>query len=74
MKRLVPTWLMTMGALLNATVALPAAAQCAKPEDAIKSRKAAFTAMGTHVGRVAAMANGRVPLDAEACHDTYRKA
>lgn len=46
--------------------ALPAAAQFAKPEDAVKYRKAAFTVMGAHFGRVAAMANGRVPFDAKA--------
>jgi cytochrome c556 len=47
-------------------VALPAAAQFAKPEDAIKYRKAAFTVMATHFGRVAAMANGKIPFDAKA--------
>lgn len=46
--------------------ALPAAAQFQKPEDAIKYRKAAMTVMATHFGRVAAMANGRVPFDAAA--------
>jgi len=46
--------------------ALPAAAQFAKPEDAVKYRKAAFTVMAAHFGRVAAMANGRVPFDAKA--------
>ena len=69
MKRLVPTLLMTLGALLGATIALPAAAQFAKPEDAIKYRKAAFTVMGTHFGRVAAMANGRIPFDAKVAAD-----
>jgi len=51
-------------AIAAAAAALPAAAQFAKPEDAIKYRKAAFTLMGAHFGRVAAMANGRVPFDA----------
>lgn len=50
-------------------MALPAAAQFAKPEDAIKYRKAAFTVMATHFGRVAAMANGRIPFDAKAAAD-----
>ncbi len=45
---------------------VPAAAQFAKPEDAIKYRKAAFTVMAAHFGRVAAMANGRIPFDAKA--------
>ena len=46
--------------------ALPAAAQFQKPEDAIKYRKAAFTVMATHFGRIGAMANGRAPFDAAA--------
>jgi len=45
--------------------ALPAAAQFAKPEDAIKYRKAAFTLMQAHFGRVGAMASGKVPFDAK---------
>ena len=45
---------------------LPAAAQFQKPEDAVKYRKAAFTVMGTHFGRVAAMASGRAPFDGAA--------
>jgi cytochrome c556 len=52
--------------LAVAATALPAAAQFAKPEDAIKYRRAAFTVMGTHFGRDAAMANGRIPFDAKA--------
>ena len=69
MKRFVPTLLMTMSALLGAAITLPAAAQFAKPEDAIKYRKAAFTVMGAHFGRVAAMANGKIPFDAKAAAD-----
>lgn len=46
-------------------LALPAAAQFAKPEDAIKYRKSGMFVMATHFGRVAAMANGRVPFDAK---------
>lgn len=56
-------------AIAGAATALPAAAQFAKPEDAIKYRKAAFTVMAAHFGRVAAMANGRVPFDAKAAAD-----
>jgi cytochrome c556 len=52
-------------ALVGLITALPAAAQFAKPEDAIKYRKATFTVMAAHFGRVAAMANGRVPFDAK---------
>lgn len=57
-------------ALVLATVAalftgLPAAAQFQKPEDAIKYRKAAFTVLGTHFGRIGAMVNNRIPFDAK---------
>ena len=45
---------------------MPAAAQFAKPEDAVKYRKAAFTVMGTHFGRIGAVVQGRVPYDAAA--------
>lgn len=53
--------LVTAAATLLAS--LPAAAQFQKPEDAVKYRKAAFTVMGTHFGRIGAMAQGRVPFD-----------
>lgn len=52
-------------AALAAALALPAAAQFAKPEDAVKYRKAALTVIGTHFSRVGAMASGRVPFDAK---------
>jgi cytochrome c556 len=48
------------------TLAAPVQAQFAKPEDAVKYRKAALTVMAAHFGRVAAMANGRMPFDAGA--------
>jgi cytochrome c556 len=51
------------------TLSAPASAQFAKPEDAIKYRKAALTVMATHFGRVAAMANGRIPFDAKIAAD-----
>lgn len=53
-------------AMLAFMLALPAAAQFAKPEDAIKYRKASFTVMAAHFGRVGAMASGRAPYDAKA--------
>jgi cytochrome c556 len=46
--------------------ALPAAAQFQKPEDAIKYRHSAMTLQAAHFGRVAAMASGRAPYDAQA--------
>lgn len=58
-------------ALCAATLGLsmPAAAQFAKPEDAIKYRQSALSVMGTHFGRVAGMANGRIPFDAKQAAD-----
>jgi len=55
-----------LACLLAALLALPAQAQFAKPEDAVKYRKASFTLLGAHFGRLGAMANGRVPYDAKA--------
>lgn len=55
-----------LGAAMALSLTLPAQAQFAKPEDAIKYRKASYTVMATHFGRVGAMANGRVPYDAKA--------
>ncbi len=49
-----------------AAMSLPAAAQFAKPEDAIKYRQSALFVMGQHFSRLGAMANGRVPYDAAA--------
>jgi cytochrome c556 len=54
-------WL-TLGPLL---VALPAAAQFAKPDDAIKYRKNALFVMQHNFSRVAAMASGKAPFDAK---------
>ena len=57
------------GALASAALASPATAQFAKPEDAVKYRKAAMTMQATHFGRIAAMAAGRAPFDAKAAAD-----
>lgn len=46
-------------------MAAPASAQFAKPEDAVKYRQSALSLMGTHLSRIGAMANGRVPYDAK---------
>ncbi|WP_077034429.1 cytochrome c [Pelomonas sp. KK5] len=43
-----------------------AQAQFQKPEDAIKYRQSAFTLMGNHFGRIAGMAQGKIPFDAKA--------
>jgi cytochrome c556 len=53
-------------AAVCAAISLPAAAQFAKPEDAIKYRQSALFVMGQHFSRIGAMANGRVPFDAAA--------
>ena len=58
-------WSMMIAVLLS----LPAHAQFQKPEDAIKYRQGAFTLMGAHFSRVAAMAQGRVPFDAKVAAD-----
>lgn len=63
------TMLSLLGASMVLTLALPAQAQFAKPEDAVKYRKASFTVMSAHFGRLGAMANGRVPYDAKAAAD-----
>jgi cytochrome c556 len=51
------------------SVASPASAQFAKPEDAVKYRQSVMFVMSQHFGRVGAMANGRVPYDAKAATD-----
>lgn len=49
--------------------AVPAMAQFQKPEDAAKYRQGAMTVMGAHVGRLGAMASGKVPFDAKLAQD-----
>ncbi len=66
--------LMVAAAIAGAVTALPVAAQFAKPEDAIRYRQSGMTMMATHFGRVAAMANGRVPFDAKAIADNAELA
>jgi cytochrome c556 len=65
MKRLAPFAL----AAAAMAASLPAAAQFAKPEDAIKYRQSALFVMGQHFARLGAMANGKVPFDAKAAQD-----
>lgn len=45
------------------TLALPASAQFAKPEDAVKYRQSAMFIMGQNFGRIGAMVNGKAPYD-----------
>ena len=51
------------------TLAAPASAQFAKPEDAVKYRQSALFVMAQHFGRIGAMVNRRVPYDAKAAAD-----
>ena len=53
-------------AAVAAAAAVPASAQFAKPEDAVKYRQSVMFVMSQHVGRIGALANGRVPYDAAA--------
>jgi cytochrome c556 len=50
-------------------LAVPAHAQFAKPEDAVKYRQSALSVMGTHFTRIGAMVNGRVPFDARVAQE-----
>lgn len=52
-------------AVAAGALSFPAAAQFQKPEDAMKYRKAAFTVMAAHFGRLGAMAQGKAPFDAK---------
>ncbi len=64
-----PRLLAAAALIAGLVTALPAAAQFQKPEDAIKYRQSAFTVMANHLGRVGAMAQGRVPFDAKVAAD-----
>lgn len=57
-------------AAVVATAALPASAQFAKPEDAIKYRQSALSVMQTHFARLGAMANGKIPFDAKSAQES----
>lgn len=53
---------LAVAAVVFAT-ATPAAAQFAKPEDAVKYRQSTLFVMAQHFGRIGAMVNGRAPYD-----------
>ena len=46
---------------VGAAIAWPVGAQYAKPEDAVKYRKAAFTVMNSHMGRIFAQLKSPTP-------------
>jgi cytochrome c556 len=52
-------------ALAGVCLSVPASAQFAKPEDAIKYRQSALFVMQQNFSRVAAMAAGKAPFDAK---------
>lgn len=51
-------------ALTCTSLALPAAAQFAKPEDAVKYRQAAFTVLASNFSRMQPVIRGQAPYDA----------
>lgn len=56
------------------TLSLPALAQFAKPEDAIKYRQSVMYVMQQNFARVATMAAGRAPFDAKVAADSAEVA
>jgi cytochrome c556 len=58
--------LLTLIAVSSAALSFSAAAQFAKPEDAVKYRKSSLFVMNTHFVRLGAMAQGKVAFDANA--------
>jgi cytochrome c556 len=69
MKSLFRSMSMAAAFCAGVCIALPAAAQFAKADDAIKYRKAGMNMMAAHFGRVAGMAAGKIPFDAKAAAD-----
>ena len=61
--------ILTLLAISAASLSFSAAAQFAKPEDAVKYRKAALTVTAAHFGRLGAMAQGKAPFDAKSAAD-----
>lgn len=57
--------ILTLIAVSASVISFSAVAQFAKPEDAVKYRKAVFSVTAAHFGRMGAMAQGKVPFDAK---------
>lgn len=56
--------------VLAACLAIPAAAQFRKPEDAVKYRQSVMFTMGNHFySRIGGMVNGRIPFDAKVAQE-----
>jgi cytochrome c556 len=62
-------WTLGLAVGCLATMPLLAAAQFAKPDDAIYYRQSAMNLMNTHLGRLGAMAQGKVPWDTKVAID-----
>ena len=56
---------LTLISISAVVMSFTASAQFAKPEDAVKYRKAALGVMATHFGRLGQMAQGKVSFDAK---------
>ena len=69
MKRLLSTLTLAAATLACIATALPASAQFAKPEDAIKYRQSVMTVMAAHFGRIGAVVNGKAPYDPKTTMD-----
>jgi len=61
-------------AIATLAVAVPASAQFAKPEDAIKYRKSALFVMQQNFSRAAGMAQGKIPFDAKVAAESAANA
>ena len=57
--------ILTLIAISATAMSFSASAQFAKPEDAVKYRKAALSVMAEHNKRLAQMAQGKAPFDAK---------
>lgn len=57
--------LLAAAAVVGLATALPAAAQFRNAEAAVKYRQSVMQVQGFHLGRIFAMANGRIPFDAK---------
>jgi len=61
MNRALSSLAMGVAALAGIATALPAAAQFARPDDAIKYRQSVMSVMNTHLGRIGAVVLGKAP-------------
>ncbi|HSV83937.1 MAG TPA: cytochrome c [Ramlibacter sp.] len=59
-----PRLLCALLALAGAAMVLPAAAQFARPDEAVRYRQGAWFILNHHFTRIGAMSRGRIPFDA----------